>query len=96
MVGSQGERVCTSGYFGWVGSTRLVECSGKNVRHLLACPVRGIYPREKYNRRKPGRLDETKKARDEFILATLGQNLSDNSGNRFSGSRITLSTGDLC
>jgi len=39
--------------------------------HLLACPVRGIYPREKYNRRKLGRLNETEKARDEFIFAIL-------------------------
>ena len=91
---SRGERVCTLGYLEWVTSTRLMECYGKNVRHLLACPVRGIYPREKYNRRKLGRLNETEKVRDEFILATLGRNLSGNG--QCSGSQITLSTGDLC
>jgi len=94
MVGSRGERVCTSGYLERVTSTRLMEFLGKNVRHLFACSVRGIYPREKYDRRKLGRLNETEKARDEFILATLGRNLS--SSDQFSGSRITLSTGDLC
>lgn len=72
MVGFQGGRVCTSVYLEWVTLMWLIRCSWKNLLHLLVCPIRGIYPREEYNRGKSRRLNKTEKARDEFILATLG------------------------
>jgi len=84
MVEFQGERACTSVCLSWAALVHLMKCSRKHVRHLFVCPIRSIYPGEKYNRRKLGRLDETEKARDEFIFTTLGRNLSGD--DQFSGS----------
>ena len=53
------EFVCWDTWDGSGHSIYLMKSSRESVRHLFVCPIRGIHPGEKYNRREPGRLDET-------------------------------------